>query len=365
MRRPPALVCGIPIADLTLDETLELVDELVSIGRERATSHQIATVNVDFLVNAIDDDAVADILRGADVCLADGMPVVWATRWLGTPIAGRVAGSDLVPLLIDASRSRHWNVYVFGSAPDVADDASQLLADRFPGARFTIDPGPMIDDVEHIDDEVLDTIARADPDILCVALGNPKQERFIAAHRDRLAIPVMIGVGGSLDMLVGKRRRAPVWMQRLGLEWVARAVQEPRRLGRRYAHDIRIFGPTVAREWRAARRRRDGSGVELATGTSRVEVRFRDGPTATNEEWGAASSMVCGGAELDIDVDHPRPPRLAAIAQTVGLVALARRQAGTVNWREVPEDTVRAVTATGVTPVMLGAPPEWPSDRVG
>ena len=78
---------------------------------------------------------------------------------------------------------------------------------------------------------------------MCVALGNPKQERFIKAHRDRLRVPVMIGVGGSLDMLVGERKRAPSWMQRTGTEWIARMVQEPRRLGRRYAHDLRVFGP--------------------------------------------------------------------------------------------------------------------------
>ena len=97
----------------------------------------------------------------------------------------------------------------------------------------------MLRDVTEVDDDDIDRIRDFDPDILCVAFGNPKQERFIAAHRDRLRCPVMIGIGGSLDLLVGDKRRAPAWAQHGGAEWVYRALQEPGRLGRRYLHDAR------------------------------------------------------------------------------------------------------------------------------
>src|SRR5262249_34916530 len=120
-----------------------------------------------------------------------------------------------------------------------------------------------IPDPSSVEEHVLDGIAAADADILCVALGNPKQERFIEAHRERLRVPVMIGVGGALDMLVGGRKRAPGGMQRTGTEWIARLVQEPRRLGRRYAHDLAVFGPRLVREWFDVRARRGDGGVDL------------------------------------------------------------------------------------------------------
>ena len=248
--RPPALMFGVPIDDLTMAETLQLVEALVEHGRKHGTNHQLATVNVDFLVNALADERTMQILQFADACIPDGMPVVWGCRALGMPLRERVAGADLVPLLIEQSRRTGWHVHVFGSTPEVARAATALLEQRYPGSRFSIDPGPMIPHVDQVDDATLDAIAAVDADILCVALGNPKQERFIQAHRDRLRVPVMIGVGGSLDMLVGKRRRAPAWVQRIGMEWIVRAAQEPHRLGRRYAHDIRVFGPTFVRHWR-------------------------------------------------------------------------------------------------------------------
>lgn len=322
--RPPALMFGTPIADLTMTETLALIDELVVAGRGRNTTHQISTVNVDFLVNAITDPDVASILQNADVCLADGMPVVWGARLLGMPIAERVAGSDLVPLLVERSQTTGHHVHVFGTMPEVAAAAKRLLLDRYPDAHFSIEPGPMIADVEQIDDAVLDAIVAVDADVLCVALGNPKQERFIRAHRDRLRTPVMIGIGGSLDMLVGKRRRAPRWVQRIGMEWVVRAAQEPRRLGRRYAHDIRVFGPAISRAWLDGRRRRAAPGLRVEVGDEVVNATVEGDTIAGLEAWSAAAARLRGGAPLHVATaavqirDH-------AAAQLIGLAQVARR----------------------------------------
>ncbi|MEZ5296356.1 MAG: WecB/TagA/CpsF family glycosyltransferase [Ilumatobacteraceae bacterium] len=243
---PPSLVFGVPISHVDNDSVVDRIVELATLGRQRGTTHQVATVNVDFLVNGLGDAAVLSILRRADMCLADGMPVVWAARAFGAPLPERVAGADLVPRLIEASARTGLRIHIFGSSADVAERSTALLHERYPGARFSIDPGPMIPDPTHVDDDVLASIAATGADVLLVALGNPKQERFITTHRERLGIPVSIGVGGSLDMLTGERRRAPQAVQRLGLEWVYRAAQEPQRLGRRYAHDIRVFSPTSA-----------------------------------------------------------------------------------------------------------------------
>jgi N-acetylglucosaminyldiphosphoundecaprenol N-acetyl-beta-D-mannosaminyltransferase len=354
--RPPALVLGVPIADITMAETLQLIVELVAEGRARGRTFQIATVNVDFLVNSLDDPDLGAILRQADVCIADGMPVVWGSRALGMPIRERVAGSDLVPLLVEASATTGLHVHVFGSTPEVADSARILLRDRYPDARFSIDPGPMVPDVDAVDAAVLDSIAAVDADILCVALGNPKQERFIRAHRDRLGTPVMIGVGGSLDMLVGKRRRAPRWVQTLGMEWIVRAAQEPRRLGRRYAHDIATFGPAFVRNLRENRRRRFASGVQLAFDDDAVRLLLAGENVISLPEWSAAANRIRAGATLCIDANDVTTTRDSATAQLLGLVRVAEWARTPVVWSRLQPSLQAALLATGVS-----AP--WSSDH--
>lgn len=354
--RPPAMLFGIPIDDVTMAETLELIEAMVVDGRKRGTTHQIATVNVDFLVNALGDARTREILQHADLCIADGMPVVWGSTTLGMPIRERVAGADLVPLLVNASRTSGWHVHVFGSSPVVAEAARSLLHQQYPGARFSIDPGPVISDVDDIDDDILRSIDAVGADILCVALGNPKQERFIAAHRDRLKIPVMIGVGGSLDLLVGKRRRAPTWVQRMGMEWVVRTAQEPRRLGRRYAHDFRVFGPAFVRQLNESRRRRDHTGLKLACTAGTVSIEFRGDTVPTPESWGRVAARVLAGAAIEVQSNTSSSVSDAAIAQLVGLVRLARRSGGAVIWHDNSTGLRTHLLGSGLTHTMLGSP---------
>jgi N-acetylglucosaminyldiphosphoundecaprenol N-acetyl-beta-D-mannosaminyltransferase len=239
---------GVRFARVDTPATLDLIGEMVRAGRRDHRGFQVATVNVDFLVNAQHDPELMSILRSADLCLADGMPIVWIARLLRRALPGRVAGSDLMPLFIEQSAQRGWKVHVLGSRPEVADRATAMIAEQHPHAQVTVDPGPPNIDPRLVDPLLLEQVAGTEADILCVALGNPKQERFIAAHKERLRIPVLIGVGGSLDMFVGYRRRAPRWMQRVGLEWVYRALQEPARLGPRYFRDARRFLPLAAHE---------------------------------------------------------------------------------------------------------------------
>lgn len=357
--RPPALLFGVPIADLTMDETLDLIDRFVAHARAAGTTHQIATVNVDFLVNAIEDPEVKSILVRSDLCLADGNPVVWGSRMLGMPVAERVAGADLLPRLAEHSARTGLRVHVFGSAPHVAERARTLLADRWPGNRVTIDPGPIIADPTVVDDEVLDGIADLDPDVLCVALGNPKQEHFIAAHRNRLRTPVMIGIGGSVDMLVGERRRAPLLVQRLGFEWVFRAAQEPRRLGARYARDARVFGPRFAAELRANRRRRSTTALHLDVDADRVAAVF--GPASGGAAWAdAAAALADGGRTLTISADGSDPSD-AAIAALAGLVRVARWHDATIRWTDLggsalPSSLADRLGAAAIDPWLVAAP---------
>ena len=130
----------------------------------------------------------------------------------------------------------------------MAEEAAELLSKEHPGASIVGAGGPMFDDVEDMDRAALDDIIAARPDIVCVALGHPKQERWIEAHRHAIGAPLMVGVGGSLDFIVGRKHRAPAWMQRTGLEWLHRMLTEPGRLGRRYARDLLVFPPLLLRE---------------------------------------------------------------------------------------------------------------------
>ena len=298
---PAALVAGVPVDDVTTAETVELVDAFVAEGRATGRTFQIATINVDFVVNALADHEVLGVLQRAELCVPDGMPILWHARLAGTPLRERVPGADLVPLIVESSRSSGSRVLLFGSSPGVAESAARHLAVQFPGASVSGLSGPYLNDAREIDDEWIEQIVSLRPDIICVALGNPKQERFIDEFRSRLGASVLIGVGGTLDFIVGGRRRAPKLAQRLGLEWVFRAAQEPGRLGRRYFHDAVAFGPYLGQ---AAIRRFDSRN-------SASHLVFRLTPE------GRAVVIDLSG----LDIDGP-----GDVARLVGLYRDARRR---------------------------------------
>ena len=219
-----ASILGVPIDDVTMDETIDLIAEMVEEGRASGRVHQIATVNVDFLCNAVDDERLMGILGRTALSIADGMPLVWGSRWLGTPLRERVAGADLVPALVERAAADGYRVYFFGAAPTVAAAAADVLRERYPGAEIVADAGPMFADPADMDPAALVPIKAARPDICCIALGNPKQELWIERFGADVGAPVVIGVGGTLDFVSGAKRRAPGWAQRFGFEWVHRAV---------------------------------------------------------------------------------------------------------------------------------------------
>jgi N-acetylglucosaminyldiphosphoundecaprenol N-acetyl-beta-D-mannosaminyltransferase len=232
-------------------EAVDRVAMFVEEGRFSGRTHQIATVNVDFVVTGCGDRELGSILQRADLTIPDGMPIVWASKLFGRPVRERVAGADLVPELAALSARHDYSMMLFGSAPGVAESVAATLSARHPGLRIIGYGGPMFDRGNEIDDVVLDVVRTAAPDILCVALGHPKQEYWIDAYRDKLDVPVLIGVGGSLDFIAGTKSRAPVWIREIGLEWMHRLVTEPRRLAKRYARDFVRFAPLVVRQFRA------------------------------------------------------------------------------------------------------------------
>jgi N-acetylglucosaminyldiphosphoundecaprenol N-acetyl-beta-D-mannosaminyltransferase len=167
------------------------------------------------------------------------MPLVWASRLLGSPLTERITGVDLVPRLAELSARKGYGIFLLGGRPGVAERTAELLEHNYPGTNIVGTYAPAEENLILMDHaEILDRIRVAHPDILLVAFGNPKQEKWIWMHRKRLGVPLAMGVGGSFDILVGDTRRAPRWIQQCGLEWAMRMVQEPARLAPRYMRDF-------------------------------------------------------------------------------------------------------------------------------
>lgn len=214
----------------------------------------VVTPNVDHAVLFQKNAGLRHAYDNAAMVLADGMPVVAASRLLGTPLPARVAGSDLAPALFAAAR-RHGGLRVFllGAGPGVAERAAANITARWPGVHVVGTYSPPLgferDAAEN--EKILTRLNDAQADMVIVGLGAPKQELWVNANHERIAAPVVLCIGATIDFLAGEKKRAPVWMRRAGLEWLHRVASEPRRLLGRYVRDAVIFPRLVWREWAA------------------------------------------------------------------------------------------------------------------
>lgn len=234
----------IPIDRLGFDDALSAVAELVDAGRGGV----VYTPNVDHIVMAEDDEDFRDAYARADLSLADGMPVIWASRLLHEPLPAKISGSDLVPPLMELADARRWRVYLLGGGDGVARRAGENLEHSHEHLRIAGAASPRIDlsTPRSVRQPIVDEIRRASPDLVLVGLGAPKQELFIREVIDALRPAVLLGIGASIDFLAGTAQRAPRWVSAYGLEWLYRLAQEPRRLWRRYlVRDPRFFGIVV------------------------------------------------------------------------------------------------------------------------
>lgn len=228
----PAWVWGVPLAPVTSAQAVDLIDGLVAARRPSA----VITANLHYAMVSSRDARLRDYNSQAALIVADGMPLVWASRWRSRHLPERVAGADLVPALCERAAERGYGIYLFGAGPGVADDAAKKLRHRFPGLRIVGAASPPYGELTSGERMTqLDAIRRTAPDLLFVALGQPKGEFWVAENYRALGVPVTIQIGAALDFAAGTVGRAPRWMQRTGLEWVYRLLREPGRLSGRYA----------------------------------------------------------------------------------------------------------------------------------
>jgi N-acetylglucosaminyldiphosphoundecaprenol N-acetyl-beta-D-mannosaminyltransferase len=196
----------------------------------------VVTPNVDHLRRCRKDVNFSALVAEASLVVADGMPLVWASRLQATPLPGRVAGSDLITSLSGAAATQGRSIFLLGGVEGTAEAAAKILQERFPNLRIagTSYPPPGFENDENAMRKIVELLQSTNPDIVYVALGSPKQEQFIDRIRRTLPGAWWLGVGVSFSFLCGDVRRAPVWMRKMGLEWFHRMMQEPRRLMKRY-----------------------------------------------------------------------------------------------------------------------------------
>jgi N-acetylglucosaminyldiphosphoundecaprenol N-acetyl-beta-D-mannosaminyltransferase len=217
------------IDNLTMEETLRKVEGFIASG----TPHQHVAVNVDKLVKASRDPELRRIINECALVNVDGMPVVWAARLLGKPLKERVAGVDLFEALMRRAGEKGWRVFLFGARDEVVREVAATYQRSYPqlvlaGWRNGYWQG------EAEEAQVVQQIRDAHPDLLFVAISSPKKEQFLGRWQAEMKVPFAMGVGGTFDVATGRVKRAPLWMQRAGLEWFYRFLQEPRRMFRRY-----------------------------------------------------------------------------------------------------------------------------------
>ncbi len=228
-KRRRANILGCQVDLLTLEDGIIRIKDLIRRGRPA----HILTLNAEIVYQAQTNEELKSIINRADMVTPDGIGIVWGGRQLGYDIRERVTGIDLLYRLCREAPAQGWKVYLLGSAPGVAEESGRRLIADFPGLQICGNHHGYFreEDIPALISEIKELA----PHILFVSLGAPKQEKWIRKYKEQLGVPVSVGVGGSLDVIAGQKRRAPLWMIRLNLEWLYRLGSEPSRIRRQMA----------------------------------------------------------------------------------------------------------------------------------
>ena len=222
-------ILGVRVSNVDVPQSLAIIEGLIESG----ASHQMVTVNTEFVMAAQKDAEFKAIINAAALALPDGVGILWAARFLGHPLKARVTGVDTVQRMAELAARKGYRLFLLGAAEGVADLCAQRLSDKYPSLQIagTYSGSPAVEE----EDEIVALVKQAKPDVLFVAYGAPQQDKWIARNLARLEVPLAMGVGGALDFIAGVAVRAPRWMQKLGLEWLHRLYREPWRWRRMLA----------------------------------------------------------------------------------------------------------------------------------
>ncbi|MCR3759871.1 WecB/TagA/CpsF family glycosyltransferase [Clostridium felsineum] len=229
------------IDNVNMKEAVEIIDGFINDGKY----HYVVTPNVDHIVRLEKDEEFKKVYDNADLILTDGMPLVWISKWLKTPVKEKVSGSDLFPTVCKLAAEKEYTVFILGAAEGVAFKAGENLKNKYKGLKIAGTYSPSFgfekkpDEIEYI----IKMINDIKPDILAVGVSAPKQEKFVAKYKDELKVPVSLAIGASIDIEAGNLKRAPVWMQKAGLEWFYRMFKQPKKIFKRvFIDDLKIIG---------------------------------------------------------------------------------------------------------------------------
>ncbi|MEG6523104.1 WecB/TagA/CpsF family glycosyltransferase [Desulfotomaculum sp. 1211_IL3151] len=215
---------GAPVDALNMKET---VNQIEGFLQRDGKSHFIITLNPEYLYRAQYNEELMKLVHEADLVTPDGTGIVWAAKMAGMPVPERVTGIDLMLSLIPKAAKAGWRVFLLGAAPGVAEEAAANLKKQYPSLIIAGTHDGYFK--PHEEDSVVKEIAAAKPQLLFVALGMPRQEQWIHKHKNKMGVPVVMGVGGSFDVIAGKVERVAPWLQKMNLEWLGRLMKEPQR----------------------------------------------------------------------------------------------------------------------------------------
>ena len=239
-------ILGTPVSSLTMDELFSDWEAVIQEGQKA----QVCITPVNSILAARATARVQTIYKNADYVLCDGVPVKWASEFLGTPIKQRITGLDVLPRIFSFAVAGGFTIFLLGASPGVAEALKEVMEVKHPGVKIVGTFVPPFRAVfsQKENEQMIDAINAVKPDILLVSLTAPKQDIWIAENLAKLDTHVAIGIGGAFEVAAGMIQRAPLWMQKSGLEWFCRFLQEPKRMFRRYFVEAPVFIPLIIQQ---------------------------------------------------------------------------------------------------------------------
>ena len=239
-------ILGVQISSISNDDLLAAFTSNILHKQKK----QVCITPVNSVLAAVKSEQVKTIYNNADYVLCDGMPLKWASSFLNTPIKERITGLDLLPNLVELCSENDFSIFLLGASPGVGDKLKDIILNQYPQAKIVgvYVPPFMTTFTADENNNMISAVNAASPDVLLVSLTAPKQDIWIANNKDALNATLLVGIGGAFEVMAGLAKRAPKWVQKAGLEWLYRFIQEPKRLFRRYFIEAPLFIPLIIKQ---------------------------------------------------------------------------------------------------------------------